>query len=134
MTFRPQILAGLIAALAVPAATYASSSGLTAYDIEHGQTALLSGHGSFAPSANARQDQAPSPKPAELSKEQVRHQQAMDTGTIRMTTGSMEGSTIDAPAYGAKPDASQERARHQEAMDTGTIRMTTGSMEGSTNR
>ncbi len=137
MTFRPQMLAGLIATLAVPALTYASSSGLTTYDIEHGQTALLSGRGFFAANANARKEQAPSPNLAEVSNELTRHQQAMDTGTIRMTTGSMEGSNIEALTEQAptpKLDAVQERARHQQAMDTGTIRMTTGAMEGTTTK
>ncbi len=93
MTYRPQVLAGLVAALAVPAVTFASSSGLTAYDVDHGQTQLLSERGFFGRNANARKEQAPSSNPAEVSKGLVRHQQAMDTGTIRMTTGSMEGST-----------------------------------------
>ncbi len=91
MTFRTSIVAGLLA-LAAPAVAFASSSGLTQYDIEHGQTQLLSERG-FTRSTSTRREQAPSPKPVDVAKEQARHQNAMDTGAVRMTTGAMEGST-----------------------------------------
>ncbi len=93
MTFRTQILAGLIAGLAVPAFTYASSAGLTQYDIEHGQTSLLSSRASAPERPKESKGQGASQLAADPSQEQARHQRAMETGAVRMTTGSMEGTT-----------------------------------------
>jgi len=92
MTFRTQILAGFIAALAAPAITYASSSGLTQYDIEHGQTALLSSREGAVKSAKDQKEQVAQRQVVDVSKEQSRHLQAMAAGAVRMTTGDMEAS------------------------------------------
>jgi hypothetical protein len=92
MTFRTRILAGLVATLAGPAMTYASSSGLTKYDLEHGQTTLLSDRGSVAINTKDRKVQGSSREKVDISTEQFRHREAMETGAIRMTTGSMEGT------------------------------------------
>lgn len=93
MTFRPRVLAALIAVAATPVVTFASSSGLTQWDIEHGQTALLSERSPFAKPAPDGKEKVPSRKAPGVSEEQARHRKAMDSGTVRMTTGSMEGST-----------------------------------------
>lgn len=91
MMLRKLTFAGLMVALAAPAFTYAASSGLTIYDIEQGQTQLLSSRA--RPPEKVRQAKATSAREkATISDEQARHLEAMETGAIRMTTGSMEGA------------------------------------------
>lgn len=87
MTLRKSILAGLVAALAMPAVTHAASSGLTAVDIERGQVYLLSHRQATSGKQVAEQAQRTPAKTARA--DDVQHKAAMDTG-VRMTKGSME--------------------------------------------
>ncbi len=74
MTLQKRILAGLIAGLAVPAVAYAARSGLTRYDMEHGNVPLLSYRGSASTTTTAKRSQQPRAKSTgTASNEDARH-------------------------------------------------------------
>ncbi len=90
MTSRKLIVAGLFALLTTPALTYAASSGLSTHEIEQGQTQLLSQRAARVDETRARSRAENSRKVADQTDEQ--HRKAMETGTVRMTVGSMLGA------------------------------------------
>lgn len=113
MTFRKQILAGLIAALAVPAIAQAASSGPTWYDIQNNPV-LRQRY------AGATKDQASSDTTAKDF--DLKHDTAMRQGADH-NAANAAAAPMDSSAPGAK--ASREWSlRHWKAMQQGSDHQT----------